>query len=131
MIRPRVTVLMTVYNGLPYLAEAVQSVLGQTRRELEFVIVEDGSDDGSAEWLEAVGDPRIRLERNDRNRGQAWSLNRGLELAVGECVARLDQDDVCLPDRLAKQLAWLDAHPQAAAVGSFMAGIDAQGRRNG
>lgn len=129
--RPRVTVLMTVYNGMPYLAHAVHSVLRQTFTDLECLIIDDGSTDGSVPYLQGIRDPRIVLVRQPSNLGQAASLNRGLALARGAYVARLDQDDVCLPARLAAQVAYLDAHPAVALVGSWLYWMTASGRRTG
>ncbi len=126
---PRVTVLMTVYNGLPYLREAAASVLAQTFADFEFLIIEDASTDGSAAYLQGLRDPRIRLIRNERNLGQAASLQHGMELAQGPLIARLDQDDICLPDRLAQQVALFDARPDVAVAGTWLYDIDAHGRR--
>lgn len=128
---PRVSVLMTVYNGLPFLSEAVESVLRQTLRDFELVIVDDASTDGSHELLQRYNDRRIRVYRNECNHGQAWSLRRGLELCRAAYVARLDQDDVCLPRRFEQQAALLDQRPGVAIVGTFMIAVDGQGRHTG
>lgn len=125
---PRATVLMAVYNGLPYVAEAIDSVLRQTFQDFELVIIDDASTDESVACIRRSPDPRIRLWVNPRNRGQAGSLNEGLARARAPYVARLDQDDVCLPGRLQRQVALLDARPDVAVVGTLMAGMDAGGR---
>lgn len=129
--RPRVSVLMTVYNGMPFLPEAIDSVLGQRFQDFELVIVDDASTDDSLACVRSYRDPRIRLLTNEQNRGQSWSLNRGLEAARGDYVARLDQDDVCLPERLERQGAFLDARPDVAVVGAWAYRIDAQGALKG
>jgi glycosyltransferase involved in cell wall biosynthesis len=128
---PRVTVLLAVHNGEPYVRGAVVSVLAQTHRDFEFVIVDDASTDGTVATIESFGDKRIRLLRNEHNVGQVPSLNRGLREARGEIVARIDADDVSLPTRLERQLAVLDADPRVGLVGSWMALVDARGRRVG
>lgn len=125
---PRVTVLVAVKDGLPWVREAVESVLAQTWKDCELLVVDDGSADGTAEAVEGYGDPRIRVLRNERNVGQVPSLNRGLEQARGEYVARLDADDRMLPERLARQVAVLDAEPSVALVGTWMDVVDEQGR---
>ncbi len=125
---PRVSVLMTVYNGLPYLTQAVESVLSQTFTDFEFVIIDDASTDGSVACLQGYADPRIRLVCNERNVGQAASLNKGLALSRAPYVARMDQDDVCLPDRLRQQVNLLEAQPNVAAVGTLMYWLRASGR---
>lgn len=122
---PRVTVLLAVYNGGAYLREAVDSVLSQTFRDFELVIVDDGSTDGSIEALPA--DPRIRVFRNERNIGQIPSLNRGLQEARGEYVARLDHDDVCLPRRLERQVELLDALTQVALAATWVDIVETDG----
>ena len=128
-IAPRVTVLMTVYNGLPYLAQAVESVLAQTLAVFELLIIDDASTDESIRCLERYRDPRIRLFRNECNLGHVRSLNRGLSLCTSLYVARLDQDDSCYATRLERQVRFLDEHPQVAVVGSRMEGMDPSGRR--
>lgn len=128
---PRVTVLLAVHNGEPYVRDAVASVLSQTYGDFEFVIVDDASTDGTVATIESFGDERIRLLRNEHNVGQVPSLNRGLREARGEIVARIDADDVSLPTRLERQLAVLDADPRIGLVGSWMALVDERGRRVG
>lgn len=123
---PRVTVLVAVKDGLPWLLEAVESVLAQTYRDFELLVIDNASSDGSPEAAEAYGDPRIRVLRNDEDRGYVVSLNRGLEEARGEYVARLDADDRMLPERLARQVDALDAEPSVALVGAWMDVFDAE-----
>jgi len=126
---PRVTVLMPVYNGLPYLRAAIESVLRQTLSDFEFLIIDDASTDDSSECIESYRDPRIRVVRNDKNLGTSGSMNRGIELARAEYVARIDQDDVCLPKRIEQQLAYLEARPDLAIVCSWEYEIDSLGRK--
>ena len=113
---PRVTVLLAVHNGEPYVRDAVESVLDQTHRDFEFVIVDDASTDGTVVTIESFDDARIRLFRNERNLGQVPSLNRGLREARGAIVARIDADDVSRPTRLERQLAVLDADPRIVGL---------------
>lgn len=117
---PRVTVLMPVYNGEPYLLEAMRSILGQSYADFEFLIIDDGSTDGSAAIVESCRDPRIRLVRNGRNLGLVATLNRGLELARGEYLARMDADDFSRPERLERQVRFLDCHPEVGVCGSWV-----------
>ena len=126
---PCVSVLMAVYNGQPYVREAVESILGQTLRDFEFIIINDGSTDGSEELLRqyARQDARIRLIDRE-NRGFVPSLNEGLELARGDFVARIDADDVALPHRLEEQAGYLRAHPECVLVGGFWEMMDGKGR---
>lgn len=128
---PTVTVLMTVYNGLPYLTEAVESILNQTYDNFEFVIIDDASTDGSLDYLLSCTDPRIRVIRNNRNLGQIPSLNRGLTESHGAYVARMDQDDVSLPGRLSAQVRFLNERPDVAVVGSWAYRINGVGKRTG
>lgn len=124
-----VTVLMAVYNGARFVREAVESILGQTFRELELLIIDDGSTDETAAILDAVAqqDPRVRIV-HQQNVGLAQSLNNGLATAVGEIIIRMDADDVALPERIERQLAYLAEHPGVAAVGSSLQYIDETGR---
>ena len=117
---PRVSVLMTVYNGMPYLKPAVESVLSQTFSDFEFIIVNDGSTDGTVNYLRSLDDARIRIN-NQPNGGTADAANHGLRYCNGEYTARMDADDISLPERLAKQVAFLDQNPQVGLVGTQIA----------
>ncbi len=128
---PAVTVLMTVYNGLPYLREAIESVLNQTFTDFEFLIIDDASTDESAACIRSYKDPRIRRVCNSKNAGQADALNQGLAIARGETIARLDQDDVCLPNRFQRQLDFLKARPDLAGAGTWLIYIGPDGRKIG
>lgn len=116
---PRVSVLMPVYNGEPYLREAIDSILRQTFADFEFLIIDDGSIDGSAAIVESYDDPRIQLARNGRNLGLVATLNKGLDLCRGEYIARMDCDDIALPSRLQKQVEYLDKHPNVGLLGTW------------
>lgn len=124
---PQVSVLMAVYNGVDYLDQAVESILGQTWRDFEFIVVDDASTDDTPQMLAQYEDPRIVRLRNDANLGLARSLNRGLSRARGRYIARQDADDASLPDRLAKQVAFLNSHPRAGLVGATASWIDDAG----
>ncbi|MDB5330388.1 MAG: glycosyl transferase, group 2 family protein, partial [Phycisphaerales bacterium] len=106
-----VTVLMAVYNEARFAPAAVESILGQTFADFEFLIIDDGSTDSSAGYLRDLYDPRVRPLRNAGNLGLTRSLNKGLDAARGEYIARMDADDIALPDRLAGQVAFLDDNP--------------------
>ncbi|MBD2362800.1 glycosyltransferase [Anabaena minutissima FACHB-250] len=125
---PSITVLMPVYNGEIYLREAIDSILDQTFQDFEFLIINDGSTDSTREIICSYDDPRIRLIDNDCNLGLTRSLNKGLKLAEGEFIARQDADDVSEPERLAKQVAFLETHPEVALVGTWYKDIDPQGK---
>jgi glycosyltransferase involved in cell wall biosynthesis len=124
---PRVSVIMSVYNGERYLREAVESILGQTFTNFEFIIIDDGSIDQTAMILQTIDDERIRVFRNQKNIGLASSLNRGLGLARGEYVARMDADDISLPERFEKQVEFLDNHPMACVVSGGYISVDESG----
>jgi glycosyltransferase involved in cell wall biosynthesis len=124
---PKVSVIMAVYNGARYLAQAMDSVLAQSFTDLEFVVVNDGSTDETAAILDGYQDPRIVLVEHDQNMGLTRSLNRGIDASCGELLARQDADDYSLPERLARQVAFMDAHPAVALVGSGSKWIDGQG----
>jgi glycosyltransferase involved in cell wall biosynthesis len=124
----KVTVLMAVYNGECYLRETIDSILAQTSQDFEFLIINDGSTDSTQEIIQSYDDPRIRLVDNEHNLGLARSLNKGLELAQGEFIARQDADDVSEPERLSKQVTFLETHPEVVLVGTWYKEIDAQGK---
>jgi glycosyltransferase involved in cell wall biosynthesis len=114
---PAVTVVMTVHNGLPYVQEAVDSVLEQDFGDFELVVVDDGSTDGTAEILAGRGDARLRLVRQP-HQGRVAALNHALRLARGRYIANLDADDVALPGRLALPVRFLEEHSDVAVVGA-------------
>ncbi len=116
---PRVTVLMTVFNGSSFLGRAIDSILRQTYLDFEFMIVDDGSTDDSLAIIESYAhhETRIRLLRNERNQGLAAALNRGLEEARGDYIARMDADDSARPKRLELQVEFMDRHPDVGICG--------------
>lgn len=126
---PVVSVVMPVYNTAEYLAGAIESILKQTFTSIELIIVDDGSEDGSlqiAEQFEAA-DKRIRLIVQEGNKGNYPSRNHGMALARGEYIAVMDSDDVALPNRLERQVQFLQEHPGFTMVGSRVLLIDPEG----
>lgn len=119
MSDPFVTVFMPVYNSGKYLVEAIESILRQTYRNLELLIVDDGSTDHSIEIIETFADPRIRLIKNDQNRGIPFTRNVGLKEARGKYLAIMDSDDISHPERIERQVAYLENHPAIDVVGTF------------
>lgn len=115
---PRVTILMPVFNGEKYLAVAMESILCQTFRDFVLLVIDDGSSDSSLAIAQSFDDPRIRVERNPGNMGLVKTLNRGLDLVQTEFVARMDSDDISLPQRLEKQVAFLDENPDIGMCGT-------------
>jgi len=116
----RISVIMPVYNAERYVREAVQSVLNQHFGDFELLLINDGSTDGSESVLLGISDPRIRYIRNEGNKGLIYTLNRGIALAQGGLIARMDADDVCDPERFAKQVAEFDRDPELVLCGSFI-----------
>lgn len=127
---PKVSLIMGVYNCEKYVRESIDSVIAQTFDDWEFVICDDCSTDSTydiiCEYRDRYPDKFIIL-RNDVNSRLAYSLNRCIEAAHGEYMARMDGDDICLPERLEKQVAFLDAHPELAVVGTFTTLFDDSG----
>ncbi len=118
MSAPRLTVLMTLFNKGPFVEEAVRSVLTNSYGDLELLVVDDASTDDGVARVAAIPDPRIRVLRLAVNAGRGAAANHGLHAARGEFLAVLDADDLAHPDRFAKQIAYLDAHPEVGIVGS-------------
>jgi len=124
---PRVSVLMAVHNGAPWVGDAARSVLAQTLGDLELVLVDDGSTDATPEVLAGIRDERLRLERRPHE-GLTRALNHGLRRAHAPLIARLDADDIALPERLARQVAFLQAHREIGVLGTAAREINGDGR---
>lgn len=124
MSAPLVTVLMPAYNASPYLREAVDSILGQTVSDFELLVVDDGSTDDTVEILRSYSDPRIRIESTPTNQGVTAALNRGLDLAAGRYIVRMDADDISLPDRLEQQVRFMEEHPEVGVCGGSIHGFN-------
>lgn len=115
----RVTVLMTLYNKGPYVAAAIESITAGTFTDFELLVVDDGSSDDGPTIVQRLKDPRVRLLPHATNTGRAAAANRGFDAARGEFVAVLDADDLSHPERLAKQVAFMHAHPDVGVCGSY------------
>jgi glycosyltransferase involved in cell wall biosynthesis len=124
---PTVSVVMAAFNAERFIGEAIASVLEQQFRDFELLIVNDGSTDSTRDIVRACPDPRLRLIDNGENIGLTRSLNHALTQARGTYIARQDADDVSAPQRLGAQVAFLDARPDVALVGSWFSSIDAHG----
>lgn len=115
---PKISVLMPVYNSELYLREAVDSILNQTFSDFELLIIDDASTDQSVAIIQSYTDARIQLIVKPKNTGYTNSLNYGLTIARGKFIARMDSDDISLPTRFEKQIAYLEAHPDVALCGT-------------
>jgi glycosyltransferase involved in cell wall biosynthesis len=125
----RLTVLMPVYNAEKQLRPAIDSILSQTFTDFEFLIIDDGSADASVEIIRSYNDPRIRLVINEKNLGISLTLNKGIELATTELIARMDADDISLAGRLQEQAEYFKNFPETALLSSSVAFIDDTGTR--
>src|SRR5438045_19414 len=124
---PQISVIIPVRNARPYVEAAVQSVFAQAGVDLEVIVVDDGSTDGSADLVRDLADRRIRIVPGPRQ-GISAAMNAGLEAARAEWVCRCDADDLYPPGRLVRQAAWLAEHPEFAAVCGSFSTITAAGR---
>ncbi|MBP2626008.1 MAG: glycosyl transferase family 2 [Firmicutes bacterium] len=120
MFEPMITVLMPVYNGSLYLREAMDSIIGQTFHDFEFLIIDDGSTDNSMDIINSYKNGRICVIKNDTNCGISAALNKGLEHARGQYIARMDCDDISMPERLYRQVLFMEEHPQIGVCGSWI-----------
>lgn len=128
---PKLTVIMPAYNAAPYLREAIDSILSQTFTDFEFIIIDDGSTDNTRDIVDSYDDVRIIKQFNIKNIGVAACLNKGVALASGEYIARMDADDVSMPRRFEKQVSFLNAHQDVSVVAVKAVLIDASGRESG
>ena len=130
---PGISVLMSVRNGVPYIESAIESILSQTYRDWEFIIVDNASSDATPEIVERIArtEPRIHFVQNLRDLGHSGGLNRGLEVCQAAWVARMDADDVALPERFERQLAFVQANPDVKAASCLAHYIDSDSKRVG
>ncbi len=115
-----ISVIMPVYNGEKYLREAIDSILSQTYSDFEFIIINDCSTDSTEEIILSYSDNRIVYIKNEKNMGVAATLNRGLDIAKGEYIARMDADDISLPKRFEKQIGFMEKHKNVAVCGTWV-----------
>jgi glycosyltransferase involved in cell wall biosynthesis len=125
--KPVVSVLMPVYNGAEYLKYSIESILSQTFKNFEFLIIDDCSSDSSIEIIKSYKDDRIKLIQNEKNLGQSKTMNKGIDIAQGKYIARFDQDDISHNDRLDYQVDFLDKNNNVIIVGSNAKIIDKDG----
>lgn len=118
MTDPVVSVIIPTYNGAALVGETIASLQAQTLTDFEVIVIDDCSTDDTVATVAAIADPRIRLIRAERNRGVVLTRNAGFAVARGRCIAALDQDDLCHPERFARQVAYLDEHPKTVLVGT-------------
>jgi glycosyltransferase involved in cell wall biosynthesis len=130
---PKISVLLAVYNGLPYIKDAVVSIQQQTFDNWELILVDDGSTDGTGEYILSMAekDPRIRYIKSETNLGHSPALNLGLAACQGEWVARMDGDDIAMPNRLERQLYYVQTHADLLATGCLAYYIGPDGKRFG
>lgn len=126
---PRVSVIMGIKNGERFLRESVESIVAQTFNDFEFIIIDDGSTDRTAEILKEFSqkDSRVKIITNPQNLGLTKSLNIGIRAASGEYIARMDADDIAMPERFEKQVKFLDENSGHTLVGSWAQVIDEKG----
>ena len=123
-ITPKITVLLPVYNCELYIKTAVESILNQTFTNFELLIIDDASTDATVSILKKFDDPRIQLIEKPLNSGYTNSLNYGLKIAKGQYIARMDADDISYPERFARQIAYLDNHPDVVVCGTTYKIVD-------
>jgi len=129
--RPKISVLMSVYNGEKFIKQALTSIYNQTYQDFEVIIVDDASTDKTSDMLVNMKDTRTFIYRNSENKGLTKSLNIGLKLCRGEYIARMDADDISRPQRFEKQVRFLDENPKCVALGCWCDRINANGEIHG
>jgi glycosyltransferase involved in cell wall biosynthesis len=117
---PLISVIMPVFNAEKYLSFAIDSILKQTFTDFEFLIFNDGSSDNSRQIIESFNDPRIKFFDSVENLGYVAHLNRGIEIAAGKYIARMDADDISLPERFETQVSFLESHPEVGLCGAWI-----------
>ena len=127
-ITPNISVIMSTYNNEETILDATNSILDQEYPYFELLIVNDYSNDGTQKKLSPITDPRLKIINNNKNLGLTLSLNKAISLSTGRFIARQDADDISMPDRLKKQLAFMESHPEVAVLGTGRATLDKQGK---
>lgn len=117
---PKISVILPVYNGALYIKDAVQSILDQTYGDFELIVLNDASTDNTLEVLQSFSDPRMKIITNEQNLRVVKSLNKGLAMATGEFIARMDGDDIAHPRRFELQVAYLEANPTVDLCGTWV-----------
>lgn len=118
-IMPKVSILMPVYNSEKYLTDAINSILKQTFSDFEFLVFDDGSIDNSLKIISSYSDSRIHIFKSEQNYGHIFHLNRGLEIAKGKYIARMDADDIAHPERLEYQVKFLERNSDIGVCGTW------------
>ena len=128
MVTPKVSVIMPLYNAEPFVEKAISSILNQTFKNFELLVLDDNSTDNSVKVVSRFNDERLHLIRNEKNLGVGPTLNRGVEISRGTYLARMDADDLAHPERLTIQCRYLDQHPEISLVGTDIIRVDIQGK---
>ena len=115
---PIISVILPAYNASKTISEAIDSILSQSFKDWEMLVINDGSIDNTKDIIQGYTDSRIKYIENEGNKGLVYSLNRGISLSQGVYIARMDADDICYPDRLAKQVSFMNAHPSVIVCGT-------------
>ena len=128
MEKALISVILPVYNAEKHLREAIDSILSQSYSHFELFIINDGSTDSTEQIIQSYTDPRIKCIKNEKNLGLIATLNKGIELSTGEFIARMDADDISLPQRFEKQIAFMQKNPDVGAAGSWYYNFSKKGR---
>lgn len=120
MMKPAISVLMPCYNSEQYIREAIDSILSQTFSDFEFIIINDGSTDHSEDIISSYNDPRIIYKKNDKNIGLVKTLNKGINIAKGRYIVRMDSDDISLPSRFQKLFSFMENNTEIGICGSWI-----------
>ncbi len=131
MNSPSISIILPAFNSEAFIAEAIRSLLSQTFTDFELIIINDGSTDRTEEIILSFSDPRIHYHRNEKNSGLIYTLNKAIDLAKGTYIARMDADDVCLPERLSIQKSFLDQYYDISVVAAPVIFIDWAGKETG
>ncbi len=128
---PEISIVLPAYNCESFLKEAIESLLNQTFKDFELIIINDGSTDKTEDVIKNFSDPRIIYKKNEKNSGLVYTLNKGIDIAKGKYIARMDGDDISLPARLEKQKEILDEYPDIAVAASTITFINEKNESEG